>query len=193
MKRNITAVIVLIVMTPILFAGHTRFPKIENEPVILGLDHIPIAVTDLDKAVSLFEELGFTLKPGRFHENGIRNSHIKFKDGTEIEIISAEENRDALTAEYLNHLQLGDGPVFVGFYAARLAYLSEWFDQAEVAHQIEGGLLAFPESSSLRYIFFGRRQASPTDKPEHFVHDNGADGLVSVWLAGDEFDREEEL
>ncbi|MCI0434391.1 MAG: VOC family protein [Gemmatimonadetes bacterium] len=35
-----------------------------------GLDHIPIAVNDLDAAAARYRQLGFTLKPGRPHDGG---------------------------------------------------------------------------------------------------------------------------
>jgi hypothetical protein len=51
-----------------------------NSPLIVGLDHIPLAVTDLVVAAERYRQLGFTLKQGRPHENGIRNQHVKFRD-----------------------------------------------------------------------------------------------------------------
>jgi hypothetical protein len=35
------------------------------------------------------------------------------------------------------------------------------------------------------YVFFGGRNRSPTDRPEHFAHANTARSLAAVWLAGD--------
>ncbi len=55
-----------------------RFPI----PAIMGLNHIPIAVADLDGAAAQYRQLGFALKPGRPHANGIRNEHAKFPDGS---------------------------------------------------------------------------------------------------------------
>ena len=70
-----------------------------DTPLLLGLDHTPLAVADLDEAAERYRKLGFTLKPGRTHENGIQNRHVKFPDGTEIELISTSKARDTLTAE----------------------------------------------------------------------------------------------
>jgi len=39
-------------------------------PAIIGLDHIPVAVRNLDSAAHRYRELGFVLKPGRPHANG---------------------------------------------------------------------------------------------------------------------------
>ncbi len=159
-------------------------PRLES-PLILGLDHIPLAVTDLEAATERYRQLGFVLKPGRPHENGIRNQHVKFSDGTEIELITAPEARDALTTEYLRHLAKGDGPAFVSFFAPELNRVAEEFDAQGRAYRRSGGLLSFPEGDGLRYIFFGQRNSSPTDRSEHFRHANGAEGLIGVWIAGD--------
>ena len=46
------------------------------------------------------------------HDNGIRNQHAKFPDGTELELITATEARDVLTTTYVRYLASGDGPAF---------------------------------------------------------------------------------
>jgi len=84
------------------------------QPVVWGIDHIPLAVADLERATADFEALGFTLKPGRPHENRLRNAHVKLRDGTEIELITAPTATDALSSEYQNWLKGGDGPTFLG-------------------------------------------------------------------------------
>jgi len=153
-------------------------------PLIVGLDHIPVAVSYLASATERYRELGFTLKPGRPHDNGIRNAHVKFGDGTEIELINAGEPRDALTIEYLKHLAGGDGPAFVSFFAPDLGRLAGYFDAEGRAYRRAAGSISFPEGDELRYIFFGRRNHSATDRPEHFRHENGAEALIGVWIAG---------
>src|SRR5206468_6529298 len=65
-------------------------------PLVTGIDHIPIAVRDLDAAAAQYRRLGFTLKPGTPHANGVRNEHAKFADGTELELITAPAATDAL-------------------------------------------------------------------------------------------------
>jgi len=165
---------------------------IDTAPV-LGLDHIPLAVADLDEAAETFRELGFTLKPGRIHENGIQNQHVKFPDGTEIELISASKARDPLTAEYLRYLASGDGAAFVGFYAPDMDRLASQLDADGRNYRIDDGLLSFPESDEPRYIFFGQRIRSTTDQPAHFEHPNAAEALIGVWIAGDDLTAEYQL
>jgi catechol 2,3-dioxygenase-like lactoylglutathione lyase family enzyme len=56
---------------------------------ILGLDHIVIAVRDLDAAIASYRSLGFTVQPGGRHPG--RSSHnalIVFADGAYIELIA---------------------------------------------------------------------------------------------------------
>ena len=130
---------------------------------IAGLDHVPIAVRDLDAAAKTYRRLGFALKPGRPHANGITNLHAKFPDGTELELISAPKATDDLTRTYLAHLEKGDGPAFLALFVPTGA----------------------PPADAPGYVFFGRRNASPTDRPEHFAHANTALSLAAVWLAGD--------
>jgi catechol 2,3-dioxygenase-like lactoylglutathione lyase family enzyme len=125
-----------------------------------GLDHVVVAVNDLAAAVADYRALGFAIKPGRPHDNGIRNFHVKFSDGTEIELLTAPQSRDALTATYRQHLAEGDGPAFVALYAPH--------------GRVPTGL---------PFVFLGSRNASPTDLPEHFAHPNGARSLIAVWLA----------
>lgn len=151
-------------------AGRAR-----QSPAVTGLDHVPIAVRDLEAAAETYRRLGFALKPGRPHDNGIRNQHVKFPDGTELELITAPEARDPLTTTYRTHLEAGDGPAFLALYAP---------DASRVPRDLD---------APLGYLFFGPRNASPTDLPEHFAHANSAETLAAVWLADNDLEPERTL
>ncbi|OMP77402.1 MULTISPECIES: VOC family protein [unclassified Chitinophaga] len=135
---------------------------------VIGIDHIPVVVNNLDSAANFYKKIGFIIKPGRFHQNGIRNQHIKFPNGTEIELITASQPVDPLTTEYCNSLKQGEGPVYFGLFATNPTVLTQQID-----------------TNNLHPLFFGSRNHSPTDKPEHFAHTNTAYSLTSVWLATD--------
>lgn len=63
-----------------------------------AVDHVPIAVVSLDEARLTYEQLGFRLKPGRVHANGLRNAFAKFPGGDYLELISPERGAvDALS------------------------------------------------------------------------------------------------
>lgn len=163
------------------------------EPAVFGLDHIPIAVRDLARAADDYRALGFALKPGRPHDNGIQNQHVKFTDGTELELITAPAARDALTTTYRRHLEQGDGPAFLSLFAPRMPYAAERLAAAKLPHALNGGSIDFPGSGGLDYLFLSGRNKSPTDLPEHFAHANTAQSFVRVWLAADDVSRERRL
>lgn len=155
-------------------------------PAVVGLDHVIVAVGDLDAAAARYRALGFSLKPGRLHENGIRNEHVKFPDGVELELLTAPEARDELTTEYRRHLEGGDGPAFVGLFAPDRDRVAR--EVAAAGHPTErsGALLSVRDGDELDHLFFGGRNHSPTDRPEHFAHPNTAEALIGVWLASSE-------
>lgn len=70
-----------------------------------ALDHVPVAVRDLERAAKKFRDWGFVLKKGRQHTNSIENYHIKFRDGTEIELITASKPLDRVSKQYLDFLE----------------------------------------------------------------------------------------
>jgi hypothetical protein len=159
----------------------------------MGLDHVPIAVNELAAAALRYRQLGFALKPGRPHANGIENQHIKFQDGTELELITAPAVRDSLTATYRRHLLAGDGPAFLALYAPVTDRLLASLSQAGFPHRANSTLVSILGPSAQRYVFFGARNQSPTDRPEHFAHANTAESLIAVWLAGADLSSERRL
>jgi len=121
------------------------------------LDHVNVVVRDLEQAGRTYQRLGFTLKQGRPHANSIRNLHIKFSDTTEIELITADEPRDALARRYIALKHAGEGGAHFAVRGAGEASAEE--------------------------MFFVQPLTSPTDSAHHFVHRNGAYRLLEVWLS----------
>jgi catechol 2,3-dioxygenase-like lactoylglutathione lyase family enzyme len=152
--------------------------SVQRPALLAGVDHVPVAVRNLERAAETYRRLGFVLKPGTPHANGVRNLHAKFRDGTEIELITAPSAVDQLTQTYVDHLKHGDGPAFLALHAPDARALAE---------------VVPANHAALRYIFFGGLNHSPTDRPEHVQHTNTAESLASVWLAADEFVAELDL
>jgi hypothetical protein len=174
-------------------AGGQVAPESRHDPpAVLGLDHIPIAVDNLSSAAMRYRDLGFSLKPGRPHANGIQNEHAKFPDGTELELITASEATDALTTTYRRHLVHGDGPAFLAFFAPNLDPVARLLDTRKIIYRRAPPFIDVLDTS-LAYIFFGPRNHSPTDRPEHFAHANTAQSLIAVWLADNELGHERRL
>jgi catechol 2,3-dioxygenase-like lactoylglutathione lyase family enzyme len=53
-----------------------------------GIDHVVIAVADLDSAVASYARAGFTVVRGGKHNIGTHNALIAFADGSDLELIS---------------------------------------------------------------------------------------------------------
>lgn len=153
---------------------------------LIGIDHIPIAVRDLDKATRFYQSLGFAIKPGRPHNNSIRNQHIKFTNGTELELITASASTDTLSTEYCKLLKQGEGPVFFGIYSTQRAVIARRLNNVNKSYEYQENAITFTEGDPYHLLFFGSRNHSPTDKPEHFAHTNTAISLTGVWLATDD-------
>jgi hypothetical protein len=149
---------------------------------VVGLDHIPVAVGSLEQASATYRALGFVIKPGRYHANGIRNAHVKFPDGSGVELITAQAPVDPLTRRYVEFLAHGDGPVFFALRAPESSRLIAALRSGEYAFSRNGEIttLGHPEFDEL---FFVRGNRSPTDRPEHIAHANGATALRSIWIA----------
>jgi catechol 2,3-dioxygenase-like lactoylglutathione lyase family enzyme len=63
--------------------------------MLLGIDHLVIAVRDLEAATKDYRDLGFTVVPGGRHTGiGTYNSLVAFGDGSYLELIGFYEARD---------------------------------------------------------------------------------------------------
>lgn len=152
---------------------------------MIGIDHIPTVVADLEKASETFQRLGFSLKPGRPHPNGLRNNHVKFEDGSGIELISVpSEPKDEITRAYAQLLREGEGPAYLSFHARDTKALTAALAAAHIGFSNENGLVTL-DDPQLDFIFFVHDNRSPSDRPEHFAHPNGAVAMTEVWLALD--------
>jgi hypothetical protein len=158
-------------------------------PLVIGVDHTPIVVANLQKAQADFHAMGFAIKPGRFHADGIRNAHVKFADGTELELITAPASTDRLASEYHAKQQRGDGPVYFGLWAADPVALAIRIKALGAAPNRNGGILSFPAGDPLHHLFFGLGERAPTDRPGHFAHANSAVRLSGFWVSGNDRER----
>lgn len=98
----------------------------------IGIDHVVIAVRDLDQAVVDYTAAGFTVTPGGEHTNGeTRNALIAFTDNTYFELIAWNDPDRPSNHPWWKRLQAGEG--FVD-YALRTADLD-----LEIARLREAG------------------------------------------------------
>lgn len=158
-------------------------------PSLIGIDHMPIGVRDLEQASNAYRSFGFTLKPGRYHDDGITNNHVKFKDGSGLELLCPPSKPvDSLTADYLHRIDNGDGPAFISFHARNTDKLVAALNSAGIRFKQDD--LITLEDPLLDFLFFDQDNRSPTDRPEHFIHPNSAITMTGVWLALDNETRD---
>jgi hypothetical protein len=172
----------LVALTVVLSLSSAPQRRVE-----LGLDHIPVAVGDLERASATFRDLGFALKTGRYHANGIRNAHVKFPNGAGIELLTAPKAVDVLSAHYVDLLRAGEGPAFVSFHARDTQRLHEALREGGYDFRLDGEATEL-QSPKFAYVFVVRDNRSPTDRPEHFAHANGTTALSAVWVATEHAD-----
>jgi hypothetical protein len=148
-------------------------------------------VVDLDSAVIAFEDLGFTVKKGRLHDNGLLNAHIKFNNNTSFELMSIKgEPTDELAKEYTELLKSGEGGVFLAVTGISIEALANKLKDLGIDYNIIPGkswdYLTFTTKSGLAHIFFIDYHIKTIDSREIMTHENSVKGIEVVWIEGDE-------
>ena len=174
----------------------TLSPLFSNTPsdsVLTGLkiDHVNIAVKDLETARRQYENLGFSIKPGPLHENSILNAFTKFKDGNFLELITSSKGADNLSSWYLQFIQ--KNPSGAGAFVAlkvesksKLEALKDYFIERGLpcvySNTGYAQILSFDKSHLLHPLFFITYREKVKDKPIHLNHPNTAQSLHAVWF-----------
>jgi hypothetical protein len=190
--------------------------------MLRGLDHLVVAVKDLDAAAKAYSALGFTVTPENRHSWGTENRLVQL-DGFFIELLTVAEpdkipeasgntfsfggfNRDFLAkregASMLVLDSTGPDRDRVDFEKAGLR-LYEPFSFERVANLADGTtakvgfdltFAADPLSPGIGYFTCFNRYPENFWKPEFQSHANGATGPKAVYLvAGDPSDHHEFL
>jgi len=126
------------------------------------LDHVVIAIGNLAAAAARFNALGYRLKPGHLHTDNLVNEHVRFRDGSELELMT---------------LAGPPGDRMAEASAARRLNLAP-------RRSTEGGwqFLSFPSHSDAGAVFFGSGGERPQGPDSLLGHANGASGLRDAWL-----------
>ncbi|WP_419948955.1 VOC family protein [Candidatus Palauibacter sp.] len=166
----------------------------------LRLDHVPVAVGDLD-ALSrrLTDEFGFHVADGTRDETGIETAGIGFRDGTRLELKTvgdADARVGPVASEAGRYAEL----IADGGGGAYLALAGPGLDEVvalaadlepDLAVIGEGGRAraAFPRDHPLNAVFFVDPDQARPDSPEAPRHANGARGLQAVWVMVEDPER----
>lgn len=160
-------------------------PECRVSSAIIKLDHVVIAVKDLESASQTYRQLGFTAKAGRRHANGLLNEHLKFRDGTQLELMSVVgEAKDEIARGYERFLLRGEGGAYLAMAGGQQEVLRAAASVGVAAEPLNAGRLRYVtfSESALGALFFVESTLRVEDPDSIFRHANGAEGIRRVWL-----------
>lgn len=154
-----------------------------------SLDHVVLVVNDLDRSAARFKDHGFQLKNGRLHANNLLNRHIKFRDGSSIELMTLQgEPGDAMARRYADLLAAGEGGVYVAFNIADIERAQRAATDLRLeTHRSSSGpwqFLGFHPRSPAAAVFFSAGGYSANDPDSLVSHRVRTTGLTEAWLEG---------
>jgi catechol 2,3-dioxygenase-like lactoylglutathione lyase family enzyme len=167
--------------------------------MITGIDHLVIAVKDLEAASRAYGELGFTVVPGGRHPVGTYNTLIAFADGSYIELIGFY--RDNPDHRWWTARQWGGGLVDYCLQTDDLMGDTRAFRDAgvDIADPVSQSRVR-PDGYQLRWVFslargpyrgvapFLINDETPREErvPRETTHGNGVTGIGAVRIATDQ-------
>jgi catechol 2,3-dioxygenase-like lactoylglutathione lyase family enzyme len=168
--------------------------------MLQGIDHLVIAVSDLETATKDYRDLGFTVVPGGRHTGiGTYNSLIAFRDGSYLELIGFYEPRE--DHRWWAPLQKGGGLVDFCLQTDDLPADTQALRRAGVdIGEPEKRDRKRPDGQEIRWVFSLARGAhrgvapfiiadeTGRDErvPRERVHPNGVIGIATVMVAVDD-------
>jgi hypothetical protein len=167
-----------------------------------GIDHLVIAVNDLDQATVDYRQLGFTVVAGGKHPVGSHNTLIAFEDGSYLEIIAFY--REALDHRWWEPLQKGERLVDYCMQTDDLVGDTSRLRQCGVAindpvpwsrirpdgYELEW-ILSLATGSHRGVAPFLIQDATPREEriPRQWEHANGAMGIGTLTIAVSELSK----
>lgn len=164
--------------------------------MIQGIDHLVIAVHDLDQAIRDYRALGFNVVPGGRHPVGSHNALIAFADGSYLEILAFY--REAPDHRWWEALTRGEGLVDFCFRTDDLRGDTEKLRDAGVAindpvpwarkrpdgYELKW-LLSLATGSQRGVAPFLIEDLTPRSErvPQDFIHPNQVTGIEQVMIA----------
>ncbi|HWB27291.1 MAG TPA: VOC family protein [Chitinophagaceae bacterium] len=160
-----------------------------DRPVTLRIDHIPIAVKDIDAVKRLLKDtLGFTIKEGRHHE-GIYNCFTKFENGSYLEFVTPEDTSYAIGKFYYNFLQVRQGATAIAIAVNNAANTAAWLQRHNIdcKKSVNPVWTTVELTDSFPSLFFIEyADKNWKDTKQNTTHINTAEKLATAWYAVDD-------
>lgn len=175
--------LLLLPLLPLL----TQPQACQPAPSAPRLDHVVIAVRDLQGSTERLGGYGFRFKDGRLHNDSLLNRHVKFRDGTSLELMSlAGAPTSDMARDYARRLVSGEQ----GAFAALTGSSPEAIQMGAryVGFRVETSATAgwvfttFPGSPDAGAVFFGTGPQPAADPASLTSHPNGTTTLRGAWL-----------
>lgn len=149
------------------------------------LDHVIVGSKDLNKSSELFSSLGFSIKDGYKHKNGIKNNFIEFTNNSELEIIEVSDTNDELSKNYKTLIEENISGLQFAIRVHEIDQLKNSFDK-----------LDYPFSKTDKNNFYSTlfSKSINTELPIFFIkynkennntevnHTNKTKGIKSIWF-----------
>lgn len=151
------------------------------------LDHIIIGSNNLDDSKNIFEEkLGFTIKDGKKHKNGISNLFIEFSNNSEIEFISVKNPSDHLANQYEKFLDNDKYGFQIALRTNEISNLKEHLttlslEYEDFSENRNYSTLSTKNINSELPLFF--IQYNDENKNTYTNHLNKSVGIKSIWFS----------
>lgn len=169
-----------------VFAGQNSQCSAPNAAI--RLDHAIVVVKDLDSAASRLGPAGFRFKPGRLHPDSILNRHIKFRDGTELELMTlAGTPTSQMARDYATLLSRGEGGVYAALWTSDMGRVHAAAARLGAPRLTQAGawqFLSLPDVFDTHTVFLGAGGLAANDPDSVLAHPNGAMGLRATWVEG---------
>jgi hypothetical protein len=179
-------------ITPLIVAAHIgalASQQCQAAATAPALDHAIVVVNNLDAGADAFRTLGFRIKAGRPHANGLLNRHIKFRDGTEVELMTVRgAPRDEMARDYARLMRAGDGGVYLALSVPDLNRVERHAMQLNARARASSSgpwrFVSFPDSSELAAVFFTSGGGTIVDADSIFRHQPPVDRFAEAWVEG---------
>ncbi len=156
----------------------------------IKIDHVISVVSDINKAIDLYTEKGFTVKRGRLHKNGLINGHIKFTNKSSFELMSVMgEATDEISKNYKELLNNGEGGVYIALSGVSTDVMEKKLTDLKISYHIIRGknwdYITFPKASGLEHFFFIDSHIAINDALNVLTHKNSSEKIKEVFVEGD--------
>lgn len=155
----------------------------------ISIDHIPIAVKNLDNLKKVLSELlHFNVKEGKEHE-GIKNCFIKFQDGTYLEFTTPIDSLQTIGKYYADFLKNRQGGTSLAISIKSSDTLINYLDTKSISYKIDSNRIwktLEPKGIDLFFIDYSDKQWK--DSKTNTTHWNTARSLESVYILSPNID-----